>query len=232
MREGGGRGFAVVAVAIAATLGALAPGAPTRPTTGAPASYVIVPFQKVAGIGLGMTERQAKQGVGDHCPTLTARTRRNRALYDCYFTTAPLQDGTVELIYTSRTKQCGADATLKKGRILDVGSSCPGAISQGPGIGSRFKAMYAAFPGGSVRCVKGGQFQHECMARRKTPGGVFYTEFDDGKPIDQLPPLVLAEVLVGKCQSVYWSGQHNRGSINPCTNNFLVRRSFAGEFKP
>jgi hypothetical protein len=116
--------------------------------------------------------------------------------------------------------------------VLNVSSSCPAAIRNGPGIGSVFKDMYASFRSGSVRCIKGGQFQHECMARRQTRAGVFYTEFDDGKPIDQLQPLVVAEVMIGKCRSVGWNGPHNRGSVNPCSRNFLTKPPFPGEFKP
>ena len=64
------------------------------------------------------------------CPTLTARTRRDRVKYPCYFTTAPLGGGDVELIYGSRARGCGADATLDT-QVLGRGTLTAAGVWRG-----------------------------------------------------------------------------------------------------
>src|SRR5262245_21130989 len=110
---------AVVAVSAGVAGGAIATG--------------LVPFREVRGCRLGMTVAKAKAGIGDDCPTLTRQTRRYRGRSSCYFDELPIGNGDHELIYASLVKRCGADATLHKGRVLEITTRCPVSTPSGAG---------------------------------------------------------------------------------------------------
>jgi hypothetical protein len=182
-------------------------------------------FRQVLGVRLRMTVPQATHAIPDTgCPMLTATTRRDRSRYPCWFTRAALPPGGVphesELIWGSNARRCGADATLLSGRVLDIGTGCKVKLANGAGVGSSFKQLYAAFPAGTVHCFKGGQFNHQCRAQQRSGRAIYYTEFNDGKPIDNAPQLKVSWLQVGKCAIV--ASQPNwHHTPDPCDARFL-----------
>lgn len=216
--DSGLRGFTVAPSSSGGTGGT--GGQPSPP----PPFPAAVPFRQLLGVRIGMTVPQARRAIPDKgCPMLTARTRRFRSRYPCWFTTAALPAGAPahesELIWGSKVRRCVADATLLSGRVLDIGTGCKVTLANGVGIGSTFREIYDVFPKGTVHCIKGGQFQHECRAQQRTRRAIYYTEFNDGKPVDREPRLIVSWLMVGKCATLdtqtYW-----RHTFDPCDPRF------------
>jgi len=167
---------------------------------------------------------------------LTARTRRFRRRYPCYFTRAALPAGAPahqrELIWASKVRRCNATATLDSGRVLNLGTNCKVKVKNGVGTGSTFKEMYDLFPKGTVRCINGSSVQHLCRAQQQTRHGIYYTEFDDGNASDGTRALIVANVTVARCLARDVVVQKNwRRSWSICDPKFPLGH-VRGEFTP